>query len=243
MDAPKLNAKRETRNAEQRSSWLLLQSGARLAAENMAVDEVLLEAASQIGQPVLRFYSWGEHAATFGYFQRFSEAAQMTRLRPLIRRPTGGGLVPHEADWTYSLVFPPAHPWYTLKAVESYQRVHEWIRAAFTQAGIAAELSSGRRKEFPGQCFVSAEQFDLLWQNRKIAGAAQRRSRHGLLIQGSIQPPPTVAKADWQKALCDIAHAQWGVKWIAFDLPPALEKRIRTLVEHKYSKAEYNARR
>jgi lipoate-protein ligase A len=209
----------------------------------MAVDEALLEAAPRLGRPVLRFYSWEEPAATFGYFQKFSAAEQMTILRPLIRRPTGGGLVPHDADWTYSLIFPPSHPWYRLKAVQSYQRVHEWIQGAFIHTGVPAELSSDRHKESPGQCFAGAEQFDLLWQNRKIAGAAQRRSRHGLLIQGSIQPPPAVAKADWQKAFCDTAHVWWGVEWTAFDLPPALEDRIRILADQKYSKPAYNRRR
>jgi len=209
----------------------------------MAVDEALLEATSELGRPLLRFYSWEEGAATFGYFQKYSEIERLTRLRPLIRRPTGGGLVPHDADWTYSLIFPPFHPWYALKAVQSYQQVHEWLRAAFLRTGLAAELSSARRTELPEQCFAGAERFDLLWRNRKIAGAAQRRSRQGLLIQGSIQPPVAVAKADWQKALCDIAHEQWGVNWIPFDLSPALEERAKSLAEQKYSKPEYNGRR
>ena len=230
-------------NDRRGNAWFLLQSGSRPAAVNMAMDEALLTAAMELGQPLLRFYSWNEAAATFGYFQKYSEIERLTRLRPLIRRPTGGGLVPHEADWTYSLIFPPFHSWYALKAVQSYQRVHEWIQAAFIQAGIATELASGHRTERPGQCFAGAERFDLLWQNRKIAGAAQRRSRQGLLIQGSIQPPDAVAKADWQKAFCDIAHNQWGVKWIPFDLSPALEEQVQSLAEQKYAKPEYNARR
>ena len=243
VDAPELNPERAARNAAQPLSWLLWQSGSRPAAANMAVDEALLQAAPQLGRPVLRFYSWQERAATFGYFQKFRDIERMTTLRPLIRRPTGGGLVPHDADWTYSLVFPPSHPWYRLPAVQSYHRVHEWIRGAFLHAGLSAELSSERRKEHSEQCFAGPEQFDLLWQNQKIAGAAQRRSRHGLLIQGSMQPPPTVAKADWQKALCDLAHVQWGVNWTAFDLPPALEERARILAEQKYSTPAYNRRR
>src|SRR5881396_2547548 len=99
----------------------------------MAVDDILLERAGALGQPLLRFYSWREAAASFGYSQRYVEIAQITPLRPLVRRPTGGGLVPHDADWTYSLVFPPGHWWYGSRATESYQRVHEWIRGAFAR--------------------------------------------------------------------------------------------------------------
>ena len=102
----------------------------------MALDEALLEAAPRLGQPVLRFYSWTEAAASFGYFQKYAEIERLTLLRPLVRRPTGGGLVPHDADWTYSLAFPPGDDWYLLRATDSYQRVHEWIQAAFALLGI-----------------------------------------------------------------------------------------------------------
>ena len=83
--------------------WYLFRSGLSAAARNMACDEVLLESALRLGQPVVRFYGWTEPAATFGYFQKYAEVEAMTELRPLIRRPTGGGLVPHAADWTYSV--------------------------------------------------------------------------------------------------------------------------------------------
>ena len=89
------------------NSWFLLQSGPGNPAFNMALDEALLEASAHVGKPVLRFYGWAEPAATFGYFQKFADVERATLLRPLIRRPTGGGIVPHDADWTYSLVFSP----------------------------------------------------------------------------------------------------------------------------------------
>jgi hypothetical protein len=107
-------------------SWLLLVSGPGEPAFNMALDEALLVTAPERGRPVLRLYGWSAPAATFGYFQRHAEVARLTALRPLIRRPTGGGLVPHDADWTYSLAFPVGHEWHSLRADESYRRIHEW---------------------------------------------------------------------------------------------------------------------
>ena len=209
----------------------------------MAWDEALLGFAPRLGQPVLRLYGWSEPAATFGYFQRIADVECLTALRPLLRRPTGGGLVPHDGDWTYSLAFPPAHPWYELKAIESYRRVHEWIGAAFARSGLVTELSSGRRKDLSGQCFIGAEQFDLLWQHRKIAGAAQRRSRDGLLIQGSIQPPIGLDRVEFEKAFCDWAQAEWGVKWQPLAVDAALLERVRELTREKYARREYNERR
>ena len=224
-------------------TWYLLDSGARPAAENMALDEVLLDSAPKLGHPVLRFYQWTEAAATFGYFQKFAEVERLTALRPLVRRPTGGGLVPHDADWTYSLVFPPDDSWYRLKAVESYRRLHEWIQAAFQKTGTAADLSPESNKELRGHCFSGPEQFDVIWRGHKIAGAAQRRTRRGLLIQGSIQPPPNATKAPWQEAFCEICRDQWSVTWLPFQWEPTWDERISKLAREKYGTRPYNERR
>jgi lipoyl(octanoyl) transferase len=192
----------------------------------------------------LRFYGWVEAAASFGYAQKYAEIERWTMLRPLVRRPTGGGLVPHDADWTYSVVIPPRHPWHRLKAMESYRRVHEWIRDAFARINVATTLAPSSHKEIPGQCFVGAEEFDLVWHGRKIAGAAQRRTRTGLLIQGSIQPPPIpLAREDWQSALCEVARQQWAVEWSALEITGPLAEMTHRLQAAKYSQAAYNQKR
>jgi lipoate-protein ligase A len=235
-------------------SFLLLQSGPCAPAFNMALDEALLEAMPRLGQPVLRFYGWTEPAASFGYFQRFAEVERATLLRPLVRRPTGGGIVPHDADWTYSLAFPTGHEWYSLRAEDSYRRVHEWIQAAFGKLDVITELAPSSRKSGPGQCFVGHEKSDLLWHGQKIAGAAQRRTRAGLLIQGSVQPPPLgLARADWERAMCDAAERRSvGVHALAcspdklkLELQPdaALQERAVELAAKKYSQATFTQTR
>ncbi len=211
----------------------------------MALDEALVEAMPRLGRPVLRFYAWTQAAASFGYFQKYAQVERLTPLRPLVRRPTGGGIVPHDADWTYSLAFPTADPWYSLRAIESYRRLHEWIKAAFAGVGLATELAPASRKTTIGQCFLGYEQFDLLWQGRKIAGAAQRRRRDGLLIQGSVQPPPSVsqAKADWQQAMHDVAHSRHEVRWSEYVPDARLAERAQELARGRYSQAVYNEKR
>jgi lipoate-protein ligase A len=226
------------------AGWYLLQQGRQPAAYNMALDEALLESAPELDRPVLRFYGWLESAASFGYAQKYAEIKRWTMLRPLVRRPTGGGLVPHDADWTYSVAFPPRHPWYRLKAVESYRRVHEWIRDAFAHVKISATLAPLSQKEIPGQCFVGMEKFDVVWHGRKIAGAAQRRTRTGLLIQGSIRPPPIhLVRENWQAAMCEVARRQWGVEWNALEATGKLAEMTNSLQAAKYSQAAYNQKR
>ena len=223
--------------------WLLLRSGAGSAALNMAIDEALLLHVAGFGHPVLRLYAWSEPAASFGYFQRYANVANATGLRPLVRRPTGGGIVPHDHDWTYSVILPPNHFWYRLRAVESYRRVHEWVRRGFAEMGVVAELASESRREVQGQCFAGAEQFDVLANNRKIAGAAQRRTRDGLLIQGSVQPPEGAARQAWETALCAWGAKDWKINWRAWDLPSTVASVADKLQREKYATVAYNERR
>lgn len=210
----------------------------------MALDEALLEAMPRLQKPVLRFYGWTEPAATFGYFQKFSEVAATTHLRPLIRRPTGGGIVPHAADWTYSAIFPAGHEWYQLKAEESYRRIHDWLRLAFAEIKIETELAACCKKSLPGQCFVGHEKFDLLWHGKKIAGAAQRRNKLGLLIQGSLQPPPVpLVREHFESAMREVAEKQFTVTWADFTPDEPLRQMAEKLIAEKFSLAGYNQKR
>jgi lipoate-protein ligase A len=225
-------------------SWYCLDIGRCETAFNMALDEALLELVSAWNRPVLRFYGWSEPAASFGYFQRFKDVEPLTLLRPLVRRPTGGGIVPHDADWTYSLVFPPHHEWYELAATQSYRRVHEWIQRAFARLGLETELAPVSLKTQPGSCFVGYEESDLLWRGRKIAGAAQRRRKDGLLIQGSVQPPLSELKrANWEQAMRDVAGWVEPIQWIECPEPARLEQRAAELARNKYSLGRYNRQR
>lgn len=224
--------------------WRLLRSGSGDAAWNMALDEALLLEGPQRRTPTLRFYGWNQPAATFGYFQPHATILRLTSLRPLIRRPTGGGLVPHLADWTYAVAIPPEHEWFRTRAATSYERLHRWLQRAFTELGVDTQLAPAPQTEGPGQCFVGAERHDLLHAGRKIAGAAQRRNRHGLLIQGSIQPPPAgMARAAWEAAVCRAAEALWPIGWQTEELPDRLAEASRALVAAKYSQPAYNGRR
>ena len=226
------------------SAWCLLDSGPGDPSYNMALDEALLEAMPRLQHPLLRFYSWTQSAASFGYFQKFSDVERMTGLRPLVRRPTGGGLVPHDADWTYSLACPTSDRWYGLSAKDSYRRVHEWIQTAFRLLGIQTELAPIARKPQPGACFAGHERFDLLWRGKKIAGAAQRRRRDGLLIQGSVQPPlPTLVRTDWQQAMRQTGSDMYGADWAEFVQDSPVLERANTLANEKYSRPDYNRRR
>jgi len=91
---------------------------------------------------------------------------------------------------------------------------------------------------------VGYEKFDLLWRGQKIAGAAQRRNKLGLLIQGSVQPPALgLAKMDWQSGMCAVATERWQTHWLELELDHALRDRIVELEARKYARSDYTERR
>ena len=223
--------------------WAFIDDGPVEPVLNMALDEALLECVGRIARPVLRWYGWSSPAATFGYFQPRSLVEGWTRVRPLLRRPTGGGLVPHLDDWTYALAIPPSHPWHALKAAESYQRMHQWLAAALQRAGLPAIVADCCEPTGPGRCFEGWEKHDVLCEGRKMAGAAQRRNRDGLLIQGSIQPVPRgLPRSAAAEALREVAAGSWGVAWDAGeDLP--WRARAKELVATRHGLESYQSRR
>src|SRR4029078_9876877 len=91
------------------------------AAMNMAIDEALLEYATI---PLIRFYRWQSSALSFGYFGRFADIARYQRERDLVRRWTGGGIVFHGEDLTYSLVIPTSDTTFDESSMSIYEKIH-----------------------------------------------------------------------------------------------------------------------
>ena len=156
----------------------------RPAAFNMAIDEALLETAEI---PTIRFYKWDHPALSFGYFGKFGAVANHSTERDLVRRWTGGGIVLHGGDLTYSIVIPATEPAFSESSMSIYERIHSAIRAALVANGQRAELSANGAPKISESCFANPVRADVLSNGRKVAGAAQRRTRRGLLQQGSIQ--------------------------------------------------------
>ena len=162
------------------------------AAMNMAIDEALLESETI---PLIRFYCWRSPALSFGYFGRFSDVAIFAAEHDLVRRWTGGGIVLHGDDLTYSIMIPASDPAFSESSIWIYEKIHRALAGALNGVGERAVLAGSarcadrpsRRGVGTSNCFTNPVRADVMMDGRKIAGAAQRRTRRGLLQQGSIQ--------------------------------------------------------
>lgn len=206
----------------------------RSAALNMAVDEALLETAAS---PTLRFYRWEGLALSFGYFGSYADVANQRGDREIVRRWTGGGVVPHGDDLTYSVIIPASHPFFARSSLAIYSDLHDAIREALKANGIEATLAHSVSPRVSENCFANAMRADVISEGRKIAGAAHRRSRAGLLHQGSIQNAklPHRFSNDFARALCDRFECK--------ALSQNLIDRATTIAQAKYGTIEWLMRR
>ncbi len=164
---------------------LWVDSTPRPGAWNMAVDQAWLE---QGGAPLLRAYRWDQPTVSIGYAQNLSRLADALPGWPVVRRWTGGGVVFHQDDATYTLMVPAGQRWAETRPVESYRLIHGALAAALVEAGNPGCRLAGQEdvKDLPF-CFEAPALHDVIRGTVKVAGAGQRRGRLGLLHQGSVQ--------------------------------------------------------
>jgi len=231
------------------SRLLLLPERQGGAAENMAVDFLLLQRFPADALACFRHYSWRRTAFTFGYSQKHADAVQsVSPEAEICRRPSGGGLVEHTDDWTYAFVVARAHDLWKLPAPQSYRALHQALCDALSAQGRQAALQNAEDALDPpvGICFARAEPDDviLLPSRLKVAGAALKRNKHGLLFQGSISRRP-LGKLDWERFQTDFTQLLAG----SFHLTPEpagfpeWDPEEESALIDQFSSEEWNQRR
>ena len=177
--------------------WRWLDSGCAPGAEQMAVDAGLLTRARNTGEATLRVYGWQRPTLSFGRNEsvrtRFS-AEQLARDGvDAVRRPTGGRVLLHDGDVTYS-VTAPAQDSESVNA--AFGRINRLLMAALARLGVGVGIEVGvglgqaprGRPLRPGRdaCFAEPSAGELVVDGRKLVASAQQRDAGALLQHGSI---------------------------------------------------------
>lgn len=169
----------------------LLISGPAAAAENMAIDAAILARARPESGPTLRFYSWTEPTLSLGYFQSLDQRTLHVESEqlPVVRRSTGGGAIVHDCELTYSLVI-PASGGSLGAAPRVYHAVHDAFAQCLAEFGVRAtrfaDSGAAAPAGKPFLCFQRRTDEDLVVNQYKVLGSAQRRGSGGLLQHGSL---------------------------------------------------------
>jgi lipoyl(octanoyl) transferase len=164
----------------------------RPAATNMAVDEYLMEQARKTGKTTLRLYSWERPAYSVGYFQDVKAISRKMKGASVVRRLTGGGLVPHGKDLTFSLAMRYPNRFFSATDVkDSYLKVNMALLRGLKNISPALDFMDCRgaasaRGTGERACFESPTCYDLMLAKKKVVGSSQRRSAGVLLHQSAM---------------------------------------------------------
>jgi lipoate-protein ligase A len=169
--------------------WRWLSSGKASGAEQMAVDAALMARARATSEATLRVYGWTQPTLSFGRHEsvadRFSPQTLAARGYDAVRRPTGGRVLLHDGDVTYS-VTAPASDAESVRA--AFARINLLLSNALERLGVRTSEATGRATLRPGRdaCFAEPSSGELTVGGRKLVASAQRREASALLQHGSI---------------------------------------------------------
>ena len=218
-------------------SWRLLLTGPGEPGFNMALDEAVAIAVRRgWSRPTLRVYRWQRPTISMGCHQPVEVLRAFEEPRggiAIVRRPTAGGAVRHDQDVSYALACDQqvlrGHPSRSL-----YRRFHEALRTAMEGRGrttYALSASSARAVPEDSLCFARPVADDLMRGSVKVAGAAQRRWRDGLLQQGTVAEPELSAD---RVALC--IRTAWAAVFACRFMVESLSLQERMLADELWSK-------
>jgi lipoyl(octanoyl) transferase len=175
-----------------------LLDGCQSGPFNMALDETLLDLVSEPKartQTYLRFYQWIRPTLSLGFSQKAERVVDLHYCKvhgiDVVRRPTGGKAVLHHRELTYSVISNDSVVFPIGDISKTYRRIADALQRGLGILGIATTLAQGCGRStamgpLAAACFAISNHFEVLWQNRKLVGSAQRRTKTAFLQHGSI---------------------------------------------------------
>lgn len=176
---------------------------------NMALDEALFISSIASPSPAItaRLYEWRPAAFSFGVSQKISDIFDVGQCRKkgigCVRRMTGGGIIFHDDEITYSIIVPEAVPVQRRPVPESFRALCAFLIVFYRKLGLKAHFAvdepyKGAFGAHTAFCLAGREKYDILIDGKKIGGNAQKRVRGHIFQHGSI---PTAALAGFLGAV------------------------------------------
>jgi lipoate-protein ligase A len=175
---------------EGRTLARLIVDGPLPGRVNMDKDRALLEAVATATLPVVRLFRWSEPTVSHGRTQKEADArafAETVGVRAVVQRPTGGGMVWHDQDLSFSIAWQRNAPGFPTCIKNVYRALHEALAGALRELGHDVTLYQPVPQKVPGQCFVEPVEADVMWRGRKVVGGALRVAAGARLYQGTLQ--------------------------------------------------------
>jgi lipoate-protein ligase A len=179
------------------NEWIVLDTGISTAEENMRIDAEVLENLQTTSLPVLHLYDWKGDCATYGYLvdpYEFLDKRGVQKMGlQLARRPTGGGIIFHIWDLAFSVAVPAHCQFFSENTLANYEFVNQAVLSAVKEFMQTQEHLEIIPQDFTPMdvsckrfCMAQPTKYDVVYQGKKIAGAAQRKTKKGFLHQGTI---------------------------------------------------------
>jgi len=156
----------------------------------MAVDEALLSNFKEGDLPIFRLYRW-ESSLSLGRFSKLDVSIDLEILKnqnlPFVRRMSGGGILVHGGDISYSLILPRE----SLKETgvkQSYAYLCKFLINFYERLALRAEFAYDLEVTISKSpiCMLANEPYDIIIDGKKIGGNAQRYTKNALFQHGSI---------------------------------------------------------
>jgi len=175
------------------NEWFLVVDPVPLKGSlNMAIDEFLFSSLGEKLQTFVRFYQWERPTVSLGYLQNFQKVVDLDYCQShgidIVRRMTGGKLVLHHKEVTYSLSSSDRGI-FTASVANSYKLISQGLMRGLEKMELKPMLASSHPSTYArgnSLCFSHPARDEIEIGGKKIIGSAQRRVGSKFIQHGSI---------------------------------------------------------